>query len=1510
MAQDGAIEISTAEGGYGRKQLYELIQNGADALVGGNGRIAVRLTDDTLYCANEGSPLTTGGVDALMTSHMSVKRGAEIGRFGLGFKSVIGISTSPHVFSRTGSLGFDRANARTRIEQVVPDAEKYPTLRVADALDPHEEARRDPVLAELMQWATTIVRLPLLDSADWLSDDLRAFPSEFLLFTPHVRRLDLQHHEGFFVKEIRTVIRLDGAVVLLEEGVESPHHIFERVHRPSLAAQDDAGELARRDEIPVMWAVPEKGRSRLGAFWAFFPTASHTTLSGIVNAPWKTNEDRHDILSGAFNQEILTSVLPSMVAEALPTLVDPDDPASFLDVLPARGRESRSWADGVINDAVFRAVASVSCLPDIDGELGSPVRLKLHPKDLRPDWLEAWSECPARPSDWVHHTTDKNNERRLKTERLLEKAGREPRSLVDWLEALCSTSSTQGSAAALGLAARIIAEQPELEAEVRSARILLTVEGDLECTEVGRVFLVTPEVEVAGSDLDFVHPDIAEVPGAAEALQRLGITFVDQSGRLRALVKTRRGEWSDPRWTQFWQLSRSVPVDEAARLLSEELGGRVGSLHVRTMAGGWTRLDRTFLPGAVVPADGHRDGAFTVDVDWHRDDRDLIEALGGTAAPTVRDGRPRESWLDDYEAWAVGRYYAELPKGGRRPSSGYLEVSGGPVPGPVGVMRELSAPGRAALTRAALDLGVERERHVSHATVGTYPRLEVEGPLTWFLRRHGLVETCAGPVPVDMALVPSTEPRDVLPVAMVTEDEAERLGIRRTIADLTANEWAGLLANAAGWADDARRSSLYVVAARHAPAPPTLHVRLGQRLVDVETRDVLVVSDPREFGTLAAQAAPVLLVDGDDGAQSLIEGWGLSAGSSLLATEISSTPAGEAVLLIDRFPPLRLYLPPDLEGLELVPCDEIQVNTVGPRGRTTEEREFLVHEGRVYVVPDTDEDLLVRLSNELGLHFTQAQIDHVLRQTQDHAARARSVSVRDADNDDERLLIAVGEEALRRSLPQLALESLERDGGKLDGRRLAQVARAVHGLGILGKLRPALTDNGFEPPERWAGTTGARRFVTGLGFSSELAGLPGATRPALATVDGPAHLPDLHDYQERVLDRILALLRGEGPRRGLVSLPTGAGKTRVAVEALVRHVGEVKTLGAPLLWIAQTDELCEQAVETWSYVWRAIGPSGRLHISRLWSSNDATPITDGHHLVVATDDKLSAVRAREDYRWLSESAVAVIDEAHTSISPTYTGLLDWLGRRRSKDARPLIGLTATPFRGVNVDETARLAGRYDHNRLDEGAFESDDPYAELQQRGVLSRVRHELLDGSRVVLTSAELTEMETFGRFPKQLETRLGADVDRNEAIVGSIASLPDDWTVLVFATSVENAEILAAMLATRGVPAVAVSAGTNPAERRHYIEKFRRREIRVITNYNVLVQGFDAPEVQAVYVARPTFSPNVYQQMIGRGLRGKVNGGSDEVLIVNVRDNFDKFGERLAFYDFEHLWGGRDRD
>jgi len=76
------------------------------------------------------------------------------------------------------------------------------------------------------------------------------------------------------------------------------------------------------------------------------------------------------------------------------------------------------------------------------------------------------------------------------------------------------------------------------------------------------------------------------------------------------------------------------------------------------------------------------------------------------------------------------------------------------------------------------------------------------------------------------------------------------------------------------------------------------------------------------------------------------------------------------------------------------------------------------------------------------------------------------------------------------------------------------------------------------------------------------------------------------------------------------------------------------------------------------------------------------------------------------------------------------------------------------------------------------------------------------------------------------------------------------------------------------------------------------------VLTNFAVLTAGFDAPQVRALYVARPTYSAGLYQQMIGRGLRGPLNGGTDTCLIVNVADNILNYVGKLAFTQFEPLW------
>ena len=244
-------EEDTARGGYAHRQLFELVQNSADALAGvpAGGRIEIRLTEAYLYCADDGKPIDCKGVTALMFSHLSPKRGTrEIGRFGLGFKSVLGITDAPEFFSRSGSFRFDRTRSQKRIGQFVPDAERYPALRLPDPIDPSENRAKDDTLSKLMEWATNIVRLPLKPEAvDDLGWQMRSFPPEFLLFVKHVCQLTLNGDQSEIDRTLE-LADVDGEYLLRDGDATSEWKLFNDTHRLSDNARADRRSLGGGEE--------------------------------------------------------------------------------------------------------------------------------------------------------------------------------------------------------------------------------------------------------------------------------------------------------------------------------------------------------------------------------------------------------------------------------------------------------------------------------------------------------------------------------------------------------------------------------------------------------------------------------------------------------------------------------------------------------------------------------------------------------------------------------------------------------------------------------------------------------------------------------------------------------------------------------------------------------------------------------------------------------------------------------------------------------------------------------------------------------------------------------------------------------------------------------------------------------------------------------------------------------------------------------------------------------------
>ena len=1516
------IEQAIAEGGYGHRQVYELVQNGADAMVHrSGGRIEVILTDTHLYCANEGDPIDKDGLGALLGSNMSRKRGDEIGRFGLGFKSVLAVTDRPEFFSRPVSLRFsDRYSSRLIRERVSAAGDiSLPILRLGEPLDPSGEAESDPVLEGLLKWSVTTVRLARDPGRDtsWLADDLADFPAEFLLFTRHVNQLILDNRVSGVKRTI--VVQRGGEEVRLVEGPrDQAWRVFRKVVGPTPEARKDAGARAERDQLPVDWAVPMTASSAVGKFWAFFPTTFETTLSGILNAPWKTNPDRENLLFGAFN-EFLLEVAAGLVVDNLQRVSSVDDPAKHLDRMPARGREARGWADRQITEQVYRLAAERESLPDQRGQLDLPSRLRIHPERVSKEALDLWCSYDFRPHRWVHKSVE-TRERRPRAERLLEASrdvGHGHDSPVatyrEWLEALAAPASAEASAAALAVAELLKGQLSPVDFDdLRSARIVLSHSGELVAPDSDRVFIGgRPAIDGTWE----VDPALLRDAFADRALRdTFTIVEVDRSAEFSAFVATEVD--SPDYWTGLWTRAAHVQAAQAREVLTRHF--LPGEVHVRALDGQFRPLGRVLLAGPVVDATGS-DGEYTVDESWHAETIELLRTLGATDIPLAdRGGFDKEpEWSGQYldhvrDAWRLS--------GRTLRSNSILEPDQLAIPSHLEILENLIPVTRARMTAELLRLGSTQTvwtwRQAGTSQTGS---LTLESPAVWVLRQHGVLDTTRGLAPVAKAV--SAELREfgrLLPVARLSSEVTGVLELPDRIEDCPAavlDESVKLLSEET---DDVLIGRYVSALVTLLPAPDKLPCRVGPNHGRFAPNEITAIANPEIYQQLRTIESPIILAPTTADAESLVTQWDLRPEGDLITTEITFLLCAPEVPLIDEFPGLRL-LPAmaDRRAQTLMRCTDLTRTIRAAGGQTSKAIDKAFSEGRIYwLVQDAsnpnedDGNLLAFISDEFGLNLTDNQITALLQNRKDEAQRKLLQSIREQADDVDRILMCLGSDVIRRYVPTSLIDAVSEQGHLPDDRMVAQMALAVHGVDILREAKHDLELRGLAPPLHWAGGRAAQEFVRDLGFAREYAGFPEDRLDEVYEAIGPVDLKPLHDFQAVVRDRFRELLRANGKtKRAMLSLPTGAGKTRVAVQSLVEHFRDDEVPG-PVLWIAQSEELCEQAVQAWAEVWRAMGPPKTLTIGRLWDANGAEPVPAQPHVIVATIQKLStSVIGNEAYEWLSEAAIVVVDEAHRgATTPTFTALLRWLGlEARGHDRCPLVGLTATPFIGANQVQTGILAKRYGQTRLDTGLFPEDDTeqlISLLQDRRILARAEHSRIDGVNIDLDAVQMAELDKFRRLPRAIETELGLNAARNAALVDSIKGQNDDWQILVFAPSVENAQTLAALLRLEGIAAAAITAETRPGVRRHYVQQFKDRKIRVLTNYGTLTTGFDAPEVRAVYVARPTYSPNLYLQMIGRGLRGPANGGTDECLIVDVEDNVRMYGGKLAFTDFEFLW------
>lgn len=416
---------------------------------------------------------------------------------------------------------------------------------------------------------------------------------------------------------------------------------------------------------------------------------------------------------------------------------------------------------------------------------------------------------------------------------------------------------------------------------------------------------------------------------------------------------------------------------------------------------------------------------------------------------------------------------------------------------------------------------------------------------------------------------------------------------------------------------------------------------------------------------------------------------------------------------------------------------------------------------------------------------------------------------------------------------------------------------------------------------------------------------PELTRPAWKQVE-PKY--GLFSHQRDAAERVIEQLN-RTPRKVVLHMPTGSGKTRTAMHVIARHLTEN---GSSLVcWLAYNSELLEQAFEAFQEAWAHLG-NRRVEMVRFWGGRqiDLDSLQDG--LVVAGLGKMYAAYSRDPgllHRLGDRTSLTVVDEAHQVVAPTHRWVVEGLYSKQPRNA--LLGLTATPGRTwADIPEDQQLSDFFEGCKVTLCVEGYDDPVSYLVDQGYLARPEfHTLEVDSNVRLMDSEMRAVENESDLPESVLRKLGEDGKRNVAIVRKLEDMMSrHQRILFFAASVEQARLVSAILVARGHNSDVVTGETSASARKRLIKHFRSSDPApmVLANFNVLTAGFDAPNASAALIARPTRSLVLYSQMVGRATRGPQAGGNPKAEIVTVVDTqlpgFGNIAE--AFYNWEDVW------
>lgn len=380
-------------------------------------------------------------------------------------------------------------------------------------------------------------------------------------------------------------------------------------------------------------------------------------------------------------------------------------------------------------------------------------------------------------------------------------------------------------------------------------------------------------------------------------------------------------------------------------------------------------------------------------------------------------------------------------------------------------------------------------------------------------------------------------------------------------------------------------------------------------------------------------------------------------------------------------------------------------------------------------------------------------------------------------------------------------------------------------------------------------------------------------------------LPKLFPYQQEAVRVLRAAAETNEPLCGLLVMPTGSGKTRTAVSWLVQD--RLAKPGQKVLWVTHRRELLEQTVLDFeTQLGSRVGSApSRLRLVGGRFAPASTLASGDFDVAIATTGAISHNYDALSSLLVKHDVTVVIDEAHHSTASTWRRVISL-----AKDnGCTVVGLTATPKR-MAPDEERLLLRLYENNRIHTVDARS------LITKGYMARPITRQVSTQVVPdrnLDPADLEHLNKFNEISPRMADSFAKNAARNERIVNTWIQGPTAGShfgpTLAFAVNQLHAQSLSEAFNGAGVRADWV-AHTRP-DRDKAIDRFRKRDIDVLVNVEILTEGVDLPNVETVLLCRPTQSEVLFKQMIGRALRGPAVNGTEVAHLVSFRDHWEKF-------------------